>query len=304
MLLASLFSCASPSKEGGASLWMGDSPKIKVLSTIAMIDDLVSKVGGEYVETFTLIQGEIDPHSYTLVKGDDEKLEHADLIFYNGLGLEHGASLAYRLKEASYAIALGERLPLESLIRIDGEVDPHIWMDVRLFSQVVEPIAEALSEIDPAHKEAYYLNAETLRKTMLVADQTFEETLASIKDERQYLVTTHDAFHYFVRRYFVQDENWMARCRAPEGLAPDGQMSIQNLSDVVDHLLTYQVPVVFSETNINPASLEKIVSVCHEKGQVVRLSQASLLGDSMGDKKGYLEMMQYNVSVIEQELSK
>jgi manganese/zinc/iron transport system substrate-binding protein len=300
---ACFLACASPPKKEGISLWMTDSPKIKVLSTIAMIDDLVKGVGGEYVETLTLIQGEIDPHSYTLVKGDDEKLEHADLIFYNGLGLEHGASLSYRLKEASYAIALGERLPPESLIKIDGETDPHIWMDVRLFSEVVDPIAEALSEIDPSHKEIYYANADTLKKAMLVADQAFEKSLSSVRTERQYLVTTHDAFHYFVRRYFAQDENWMARCKAPEGLAPDGQMSVKDLSKVVDHLISYQVPVVFSESNINSASLQKIVNVCGEKGQLVRLSEASLLGDSMGDKKGYLEMMEHNVSVIQRELS-
>ncbi|MBP9841209.1 MAG: zinc ABC transporter substrate-binding protein [Simkaniaceae bacterium] len=303
VLLVCFLSC-TPSPQGEKlSAWMGNSPKIKVLSTIAMIDDLVKQVGGEYVDTLVLIQGEIDPHSYTLVKGDDEKFEHADLIFYNGLGLEHGASLSYRLQEATYAVALGERISPESLIRVGGEVDPHIWMDVRLFSQVVEPIAEALAEIDPVHKEIYLANAETLKKTMLLADQRFEEILTSIQEEKRYLVTTHDAFHYFVRRYFSQGEDWMTRCRAPEGLAPDGQMSVQSLSDVVNHLLRYQISVVFPETNVNAASLQKIVGVCKEKGQTVRLAQTFLLGDSMGDKRGYLEMMEYNVAIIQKELS-
>lgn len=301
VFLTCFFACTgAPSAHKG---WMADSPKIKVLSTIAMIDDLVKQVGGEYVETLVLIKGEIDPHSYTLVKGDDEKLECADLIFYNGLGLEHGASLAYRLKEASYAVALGERVPQEALIRIQGDIDPHIWMDVSLFSKVVMPIAEALSSIDPLHQEEYEANAEILVKKMLLADQVFENTLASLPLERRYLVTTHDAFHYFVRRYFTLQDDWMARCKAPEGLAPDGQMSVQDLSHVVDHLLTYQIPVVFPETNVNAASLQKIVNVCSEKGQVVRLSSTSLLGDSMGNKKGYLEMMEHNVKVIQEELS-
>jgi manganese/zinc/iron transport system substrate-binding protein len=68
--------------------WTEDNGKIKVLSTTAMINDLVKQIGQDRVDTLTLIQGELDPHSYQLVKGDDEKLGFATLIFYSGLGLE------------------------------------------------------------------------------------------------------------------------------------------------------------------------------------------------------------------------
>ena len=68
--------------------WMSkENGKIKVLATTAMIADLVKQVGGDEVDVIILIQGDVDPHSYEMRKGDAEKFDHADLIFYNGLGL-------------------------------------------------------------------------------------------------------------------------------------------------------------------------------------------------------------------------
>ena len=79
--------------------WMQNDGKVKVLCTTAMVTDLVQSVGGDFVDCLTLIQGQSDPHTYQLVKGDNEKFHRADQIFFNGLGLEHGPSLADVLKD-------------------------------------------------------------------------------------------------------------------------------------------------------------------------------------------------------------
>ncbi len=47
-------------------LWYERNGKIKVLSTTAMIDDLVKHVGGDYVDTVTLIRGGLDPTPISL----------------------------------------------------------------------------------------------------------------------------------------------------------------------------------------------------------------------------------------------
>lgn len=298
--LIPLFLLCACSRQNAPQQWMKPGNKVKVLSTIAMIDDLVKEVGGPHVETLTLIRGEVDPHSYTLVKGDDEKFDRADLIFYNGLGLEHGASLAYRLKAQENAVALGERVSQERLIRIDGEVDPHVWMDVSLFAAFVQPIAEALSKIDAPNKENYMANAKALETKLLSVDQELSKRMALLDEKQRYLVTTHDAFNYFVRRYFGAD--YEERCHAPEGLAPDGQMSIQDIAEVVDHLVQKQIPVVFPESNVSAQSLRKIIAIAREKGQEVRLSNHPLLGDSMGEEACYIDMMLRNAWIIETEL--
>src|SRR5262245_16292977 len=90
------------------SRWRQENGKVKILTTIAMINDLVSQIGGDEVDTIALIRGELDPHSYELVKGDDEKFALAELVFYNGLGLEHGLSLRRHLAHNSKAVSVAE----------------------------------------------------------------------------------------------------------------------------------------------------------------------------------------------------
>src|SRR5262245_55176684 len=92
LLCLILISCGGTNNDNSKD-WNAKNGKVKVLGTTAMITDLVKQIGGDRIDVITLIQGELDPHSYQLVKGDDEKLKTADLIIYSGLNLEHGPSL-------------------------------------------------------------------------------------------------------------------------------------------------------------------------------------------------------------------
>lgn len=291
---------------------MEPNGKPKVLSTIAMIDDLVAEIAGEYIDHTVLIYGEVDPHSYELVKGDGEKFEYADLIFYNGLGLEHGASIQSHLQRHSHAVPLGETIAKEDLLTFDGQIDPHIWMDITLWSHVIDPIVMHLSEIDKEHREIYEQNGKQLKEKMLQKDQELMTMIHEIPQEKRYLVTSHDAFNYFTRRYLAnpnenKDAKWKIRHQAPEGLSPEGQISVKDIQKVVDFLCAYDIPVVFSESNINKDSLNKIIDVCKKRGKEVRIATTPLYGDSMGksgsDADSYLKMLEHNIKTIHTSLS-
>src|SRR5690349_16090664 len=60
---------------------------IKVVATTGMIADAVRNVGGERVAVTDLI-GQADPHTYEPSAGDINRLEEADIVFFNGLHLE------------------------------------------------------------------------------------------------------------------------------------------------------------------------------------------------------------------------
>ncbi|QVL56176.1 MAG: zinc ABC transporter substrate-binding protein [Simkaniaceae bacterium] len=302
------YSCGT----GVNNSFMEPNGKTKVLSTTAMIDDLVAVIGGKEIDHTSLIIGDLDPHSYELVKGDDEKLLSADVIFYNGLGLEHGASLRGHLESHSEAVGLGDLLYRENpaaFITIDGLLDPHFWMDVALFSQIIDPIVTTLSEKDPDHAELFRERGTTLKAVMIAKDRALMEEVQTIPSESRYLVTSHDAFYYFAKKYLSkpEEENWEKRFMAPEGLAPDGQMSILDIQAVSEFLCEHQIHVVFPETNINQDALKKIVSICREKGLRVKIATTPLYGDTMGSKgtgaDSYLEMIEHNVRTLKEELS-
>ena len=286
---------------------------LKVLSTTAMIDDVVGQVGGERIEHNVLVVGAIDPHSYELVKGDDEKIDEALVVFYNGLNLEHGASLRHKISMHQHGVSLGSYIlqNYPELILFDGEeLDPHIWMDVSLWAKIIDPIVEALSKEDPEGASYYKNRGALLKEEMMVFHQSLRDRLQAVPENRRYLVTSHDAFGYFTRSYLASSEElssdaWRKRFKAPEGLAPDGQLGALDLQKIIDHLIENQIEIVFPESNVSRDSLKKIVVACKEKKTPVRFSTDTLYGDCMGEAGSfegtYKGMLEHNGAVLIKE---
>ncbi len=307
---AILSGCSSSGAPSSIEIWAEQNGKVKVLSTTAMIDDVVGRIGGERIDHIALITGEIDPHSYELVKGDDEKLSLAQIIFYNGLGLEHGASLRYQLQHHPATVGVGnavlENAP-QRIIHVDKEIDPHIWMDISLWCLIVDPIADALCRVDPAGESVYRANAEETKKKMLLAHTAIYNSLQSVPEQKRYLVTSHDAFNYFARAYLAAPDEktyaeWKPRFDAPEGLAPEGQLSAADIQGIIDHLIKYHIQTVFPESNVSRDSLKKVVHACRQKGLEVKIAEDPLYGDAMGPKGGeaedYLKMIRYDADAL------
>lgn len=316
MSLMLLLGCSSDSQRSQTELsrWMQAKGKVRVLSTTAMINDVVQQIGGEWVAPLTLIRGELDPHSYQLVKGDDEKLQTADLIFSNGLGLEHGPSLSRFLLDSSKAIPLGDRIAHASpgvIIVHEGQVDPHIWTDISLWSRTIPFVVDALSQQDPKHAQVYQSNGEQLQKEMAKAHQEIRQQLQRIPNDRRYLITSHDAFNYFTRAYLAADNekdypSWSLRFAAPEGLAPDSQLSSTDIQKILDHLHLVNVHVIFPESNVSRDSIRKIVQAGKENGLDLVIAETPLYGDAMGkpgsDGDTYVKMIQHNANTLEKYL--
>ena len=307
LLYLLLFVCCGGCQNAPSKLdeWVKPSSKVKVLSTTSIIDDMVARIGKEKIDHLALIEGAMDPHSYELVKGDAEKLSYAQVVFYNGLGLEHGASLRHQLKQHAKAVALGDYIReknRESIIFNQGQVDPHIWLYISLWSEIIDPIVQALSEIDPANSDYYQVNGRQARESLLNLDASLFQKLQSISPEKRYLVTSHDAFNYFTRRYLSEESDkrsdWKDRFCAPEGLAPDGQLSCHDIQKVINYIVLHHVEIIFPESNVSKDSLKKILSVCKEKGIPVRIGDAALDSDTLGSSGNYQGMMEHNINVL------
>lgn len=311
-----MLGCSSPEDEQSREhlkQWMAPNGKIKVLSTTAIINDIVQQISGDHVDTLTLIQGELDPHSYQLVKGDDEKLSTAQIIFYNGLGLEHGPSLRSYLDQSSKAKGLGDEVRKEDpsvILTVDGSVDPHLWMDVSLWAQIVPHIVSSLSEHDPEHAVEYRQRGELVQAKMLEKHRHLKSDMARVPPEQRYLTTSHDAFNYFARAYMAVDgeQDWQKRFMAPEGLAPDSQLNPADIRLILDHLKQVRVHVIFPESNVSQSSIRKLIDAGKELGLNLCIVPEPLYSDALGrpGSQGdtYLKMVEYNVRTISKYLIK
>lgn len=317
-ILAFTFACSSSgtSRKKELQRWKEPNGKVKVLSTIAMINDMVKSIGAEDVDTLTLVEGELDPHSYQLVKGDDEKLTSADLIFYNGLGLEHGPSLQYHLNRNPKAVGLGNNLQHdmpERILNYNGQLDPHIWTDISLWSETIPFIVNALSKQDPAHASDYRKRGTQLQFDLEQAHREIQHQMLSIPENQRYFVTSHDAFNYFTRAYLATDQErrnntWQKRFAAPEGLSPESQLSSADIQAIINHLRNYNIHILFPESNVSKDSIRKIIAAGKEKGLDLQIAEVSLYADAMGapgsDGDTYLKMMKHNADTLRKWLLK
>ena len=294
--------------------WLQNNGKVKVLSTTMMIDDLVKQVGKEHIDTLVLIEGELDPHCYQLVKGDGEKLSGADVIFYNGLGLEHGPSLHTYLLKNPKAVALGDLVDHQQFgrtIHVRGQKDPHLWMDISLWSKTVPFIVKSLTKLDPIHEAEYEANGKKLQDEMEKVHLEVKAIMHQVPANKRFLVTSHDAFNYFARAYLSEDGeiewgSWQKRFAAPEGLAPESQLSATDIQAIIAHLKQYQIHQIFPESNVSRDSIRKIIQAGKEMGLDVQIACCALYGDAMGpvgsEGDSYLKMILYDARTLAEHM--
>ncbi|MBX9705023.1 MAG: zinc ABC transporter substrate-binding protein, partial [Gammaproteobacteria bacterium] len=187
-----------------------DSKKIKIVTTTTMITDMVEHIAGDHATVEGLMGPGVDPHLYKATAKNLQKLDQADLVFYNGLMLEgkmHEIFENMAERQKRVVIAIAQYIPSSELIYPDGHqghVDPHIWFSPQLWAQCIPSVVEGLLKVDPGHKEDYERAAAALTAQYLALDTWIHKRVAEVAPQNRILVTSHDAFNYFGRDYGFQ----------------------------------------------------------------------------------------------------
>ena len=314
MVALFLVGCKEGKNRASSSTWMQNNGKLKILCTTAMCQDLVASVSGDVADCHTLIQGESDPHSYQLVKGDDEKIARADIIFSNGLGLEHGPSLRALLEKNPKVFSLGDYLALKhpkEVIFVDKTPDPHIWMDVFLWSESIPLISEVLIKHVPQQESQIRAKSSLEMRKLQEIDAKIKQVFKSLPEYQKFLVTTHASCNYFTKAYLSsaqerEDGSWKKRCKAPEGLSPESQLSTADIQQLITYIEKHGVEVAFIESNVNYDSLKKVCEIMKKKGKPFRICTEPIYTDAMGgigsNADSYSLMMLRNAKVISENL--
>lgn len=299
----------SPSQRGKeVQEWMQKKDGApRVLCTTFIIHDMVKKIAGDIVFSLSLIPDAADPHSYEVVKGDGEKFSQADLVFSGGLGLEHGTTVLKQLHQHAHLVCIGDALQTrfpEEIHFVQGVPDPHIWLDLWLWAQAVDVIEKGLISLFPDSPEVQtQLSQEAgrVKRLLLKRHTQVQREFLQVPAQKKFLVTAHNAFSYFSKAYLQTGDDQQLRTSAPEGIAPDAQIGARDIERVVQFIIDNHVEVIFPEYGVSQDSLYKIQEICKGLGHSVKISSGSLCSDTVGDSKGYLEMMEKNVQMLVQE---
>ncbi|HLI27565.1 MAG TPA: metal ABC transporter substrate-binding protein [Chloroflexota bacterium] len=174
-------------------------PAFTATATIGVFADFARQVGGARVEVFQLLGDGVDPHEYQMTPSDLVNVSRSQVFLYNGLGFEPFLNQVFQAMPPGITrVALAEGLPT---LTVDGAPDPHLWLDPQLAQRYVERIRDAFSAQDPAGAAEYQANAARYLAELEALDRELEAQLADIPPAHRQLVTTHNAFAYFARRY-------------------------------------------------------------------------------------------------------
>ena len=80
-----------------------------------------------------------------------------------------------------------------------GPIDPHLWLDPQNAVAWLEPIAEALSGVDPENAARYRANAARRKSEIVALTAELTALLAPVRAER--FIVFHDAYGYFEDRF-------------------------------------------------------------------------------------------------------
>lgn len=294
--VALLAGCTSTAASGGEPI--GDRP-VRVTTTTNFITDTVARIGGDAVEVTGLMGPGVDPHLYRASAGDVQALREADVILYGGLQLEgRMAELLDRLAERQPTRAVTDGIPRADLLApapgTDEEYDPHVWFDVTLWQQVSRTIAETLTERDPARAAGYAANLRTYLAELSELDAHITERMAAIPPERRLLVTSHDAFEYFGRRYGLEVEG-------VQGVSTAAEATTADVERVAALIAERGVPTVFVESSVPRQTIDALLAAAAQRGAAVTVG-GELFTDAAGSpgtpEGTYVGMLRANADLV------
>lgn len=278
------------------------SKKLNIVCTTGMIADGIRNISADSANITALMGEGVDPHLYKATTGDLEKLYNADIIFYNGLHLEgRMVQVLEKLSRLKPVIAIANGISETELIIVDSAShthDPHIWFDVKNWSAALRYASTQLQKYDSLDAKYYENNTKKYLKNLLQLDSVVEQKISQIPDNQRLLITSHDAFSYFGKRYHIE-------VRGLQGISTAADFGLKDISDLVKVIVARKIRAIYVETSVSEKSIDAVVIGCKAKGHEVIIG-GHLYTDAMGASGTptgtYIGMMQANVKMITEGL--
>ena len=265
-----------------------------VAATTGILADIAGEVGGDDIEVVQIVPDAASPHDFQPSAQDRQKLVDADLVVYNGAGLD--ATIPVDEGDAP-TWALTEHVP-DLLPLGAGEAeeegssdDPHVWMDPTRVIAALPSLAAAMGDADPDHADDYKARADAYARRLEKIDAELRRRIGTLPPSERELVTSHDALGYFADRYGLD----VVATPFP-ATGPEAEATAAAVADVIDAVERTDTPALFSEETDDPEVLDSIAS---ETGAVV---VTDLLVEAPGSAGTYAAMLRHDGALIARSL--
>lgn len=273
--------------------------KLKVVTTVAPITNIVRNVGGDTIDLAGIVPDGADSHTFEPSPTDARLLAEADLIIINGLYLEEPTLKLAEVnkKPNTPVLLLGDNTITRdewifdfSFPEDEGDPNPHLWMNVAYAMKYAELTRDALGQLDPANAQTYQQNTTTYLALLTRLDQGIATAVKTVPESNLQLLTYHDSWPYFAKRYGM---NVIGAIQPSDFSEP----SAREVAAIIDHLRATRVPAIFGSEVFPSPVLEQIA---RETGVtfVDTLRDDDLPGERAAPEHTYVGMMLENMKTM------
>jgi ABC-type Zn uptake system ZnuABC Zn-binding protein ZnuA len=243
-----------------------------------------------------LLKPNTDPHDYEPRPSDVRDTAGAKVVFENGDNLDRWMDNVIKQSGTDATLVdLGADVPVKLAGETEGEeasrYDPHWWHDPRNAQAAVVAIRDALSKANPKARDVYAHNAAAFLARLRALDRGIAACMGRVPPARRKLVTDHDAFNYFAKRYGITVVGAVIPSQTTQA-----QPSAGDIARLIRLIRREHVKAVFPESSINPKLAQAIAR------QTGAASDLTLYGDTLGPKGSagatYLSMEQANANAM------
>ncbi|MFE7030689.1 zinc ABC transporter substrate-binding protein AztC [Streptomyces sp. NPDC057621] len=278
-----------------------DQPGIVVTTNI--LGDITREIVGDEADVTVLMKPNADPHSFGLSAVQAAELERADLVVYNGLGLE--ANVLRHVdaaRESGVAtFAAGEAVdPLTFHTADDGgpadeegQPDPHFWTDPDRVRKAVRLMADqVIAHVDGVDESVIRARADRYGRELTDLTAWMEKSFDRIPEDGRALVTNHHVFGYLADRFDFE----VIGAVIPSGttLASPSSSDLRSLTVAMRKA---GVRTVFADSSQPTRLAEVLRTELGGQVQVVELYSESLTAKGEGADT-YLRMMRANTTAM------
>lgn len=261
-----------------------------VVATASIFADMAKNIAGDEVEIKMIVPIGGDPHIYEPTPGDAQLAASADLILKNGLTFEGWLNeLIANSGTKAQTVTITEGIQAIESQQYKNSTDPHAWMDASMGLTYIENIKNALIALKPAGRQTFEFNYNLYRQQLLDMDRYIQEQILEIPEKRRVLITSHDAFRYYGKRYGI-------RVEAILGTSTDAEAQTSDIIRLNKVIKESGVPAIFIETTVNPKLIQQLAKDNH-----IAIG-GKLYSDSIGNANSpapsYLDMLKYNTDTI------
>lgn len=275
-----------------------DSGRVKVVAAFYPVAAAVEQVGGSCVSVTNLTPAGAEPHDLELTPDQVDAIEDARVVFVMGHGFQPAVEKSAGQRNGG-TVKLLDRLGIDATgkrVAAEGKgpapvnaLDPHVWLDPKLYSELVDAVTAELVRAVPKCRAAFEANARRYQSTISRVDREYAAGLQDCK--RRTIVTSHEAFGYLARRYGLRQEGIA-------GFAPDEEPNARRLAQLADLVQKKGITTIFTEDLVSPKVAD---ALAREVGGVKTETLSPLEGltdDQLAHGQTWASVMRANLTKL------